>query len=289
MNYQPYLFNGKQKYKVGEVKPDDAHGVKKKEGQARLARNREKIGEMQDALYAEGRQSLLVIFQAMDAAGKDGTIEHVFTGVNPQGIAVTSFKQPSGEELAHDYLWRVHAQAPRRGQIGVFNRSHYEDVLVGKVLDLPQAQELPSFVLEDIWKRRYRQIRDFERHLYENGTTIVKIYLHLSQEEQTKRFLDRAKDETKNWKFSQGDIVTSESWDQYMEAYEEAINATAVANAPWYVVPADQKWYARAVVSEIVLDTLKEMHPVYPIATEEQREQMGVFREEREEKSSEAQ
>lgn len=281
MDYSVFRFDGKQKYDKHSVTPGDTHGIEDKEdGRKRLAKNREKIDALQSALYAEGKQALLVIFQAMDAAGKDGTIRHVFSGTNPQGIVVSSFKQPSDDALARDYLWRIHAAVPRRGMIGVFNRSHYEDVLVGRVLNLPAIQPLPERTLHDIWDRRYRQIRDFERHLHENGTTIVKFYLHLSPEEQKERFLARAKDPAKNWKFSQGDVDTSAQWDEYMRAYEKAINETAAEHAPWYVVPADHKWYTRAVVSQIVLDALRDMHPQYPKPNEEEHAEIVTYREE---------
>lgn len=275
-----YGFDGSEPFHMEDIAPDERPEMKKAEGKQRLLDNRLEISTIQEALYAEGRQSLLIIFQAMDAAGKDGTIRHVFTGVNPQGVRVNSFKQPSTLELSHDYLWRVHSRAPRRGMVGIFNRSHYEDVLVSRVLDLPAQQGLMPRELADVWKKRYRQIRDFERHLYENGTTILKFYLHLSKEEQTARFLARAEDETKNWKFSEGDLRTSERWDAYMQAYEKAIDETAAPHAPWFVVPADRKWYARAVVSEIVLDALKGMAPEYPKAGEAALAEMAAFRRE---------
>lgn len=279
MKFAPYCFDGDTPYKQGMVKPDDViGGLNKKKGEALLAKNREKIAALQEALYAEGTQSLLIIFQAMDAAGKDGAIKHVFTGVNPQGIVVSSFKRPTAEDLNHDFLWRAHKAAPSRGMIGIFNRSHYEDVLISRVLDLPKGQPLPPEALEGIWKKRYRQINDFERMLHENGTTVLKFYLHLSKEEQTRRFLARAEDATKNWKFSMGDLETSEKWDAYMKAFEKAISETATANAPWWVVPADRKWYARLVVSQVVLRTLRQMNPAFPATTPEQLAEMEGYR-----------
>lgn len=280
MDYRAYRFDGDHRYRQDSVKSDDRRAVdNKKKGRERLLENRTAISDLQNALFAEGKQSLLVIFQAMDAAGKDGTIRHIFTGVNPQGVVVTSFKQPSELELSRDYLWRVHMAVPRRGYIGIFNRSHYEDVLVGKVLDLPKTQLLPDHARKDIWEKRYRQIRDFERMLHENGTAILKFYLHLSREEQAERFLARAEDKTKNWKFSQGDLATSEYWEEYMHAYEDAINETASQHAPWFVVPADRKWYTRAVVSQIILDTLRHMDPQYPKASKQQRQAMETYQE----------
>lgn len=284
MDYKHYRFDGDQKYRPGLVAPDDKSALDdRKAGEALLLKNREAISDLQDALYAEGEQSLLVILQAMDAAGKDGAIRHIFTGVNPQGVSVASFKQPSALDLSRDFLWRVHQRVPQRGFIGIFNRSHYEDVLIGKVLDLPKAQSLPQRARKDVWDKRYRQIRDFERMLYENGATILKFYLHISRQEQTERFLARAEDETKNWKFSQGDLITSERWDDYMRAYADAINETSAPHAPWYVIPADRKWYTRAVVSQVVLDALKGMDPQYPKATAEQVAEMRAFRAEQKE------
>lgn len=279
MNVGKYRFDGGKKYTLGSVGTDEFHGVKNKaEGQKRLAENQEKIAHLQERLYSEGTQSLLVVLQAMDAAGKDGTINHVFSGITPEGVRVSSFKQPSAAELARDYLWRVHQQVPPRGSIGVFNRSHYEDVLIGRVLDLPKGQKLPRRALKDTWKTRYRQIRDFEQYLYENGTTIVKIYLNLSKKEQAERFIARLDDPAKNWKFSLGDLDTAALWDDYMKAYREAINQTAAPHAPWYVVPADRKWYARLVVSQIVLDALEEMKPAIPKLTDKQKQELAEGR-----------
>lgn len=279
MNTNRYRFDGDKAYRPEDIGTADKSLLKDKaEGRQRLERNRAEIADLQNTLYAEGTQSLLIIFQAMDAAGKDGTIRHVFTGVNPQGVSVSSFKQPSSTDMAHDYLWRIHAQTPARGMIGIFNRSHYEDVLVGRVLDLPKTQALPAYARKDIWEKRYRQIRDFERMLHENGTTVIKFYLHLSQKEQHERFLARADDPAKRWKFSTGDLETSARWDDYMKAYEHAINETAKPHAPWYVIPADRKWYARAVVSEIVLGTLRDMNPTMPVPTEAQLRDMEAYR-----------
>lgn len=280
MVLENYKFDGSKKYSLNSVKTNEVLGVKSKaEGLRRLEENIEKIAVLQARLYSEATQTLLVVLQAMDAAGKDGTVRHVFSGVSPDGVWVTSFKQPSSEELARDYLWRIHKEMPPRGCIGVFNRSHYEDVLVAKVLDLPKTQKLPKRTQKNIWQNRYRQISDFERYLNENGTTIVKINLHISQQEQARRFLSRLDDTTKNWKFSMGDIDSSSHWDEYMKAYRDAINGTAAPHAPWYVVPADKKWYARLIVSEIVLDALEKMKPGIPVLTKEQKEEMAKGRE----------
>jgi len=215
----------------------------------------ERIGELQHRLWAEGTRSLLVVLQAMDAAGKDGTVKHVFRGVNPMGVRGVAFEAPSKTELAHDFLWRIHRELPERGDIGIFNRSHYEDVLIVRVNRL---------VPESVWRPRYEAIRRFEEHLVAEGTTIVKLYLHISKEEQAARFRARLEDPTKNWKFAAGDLDVRERWDDYRSAYVEAIRRTATADAPWYVIPADRKWYRNWVVSTILVETLERMDPQYP-------------------------
>jgi len=215
------------------------------------------LGELQERLYAEGRQSLLVVLQAIDAGGKDGTIKHAFQAFNPASCRVVSFKVPSEEERSHDFLWRVHAKAPARGEVVVFNRSHYEDVLVVRVHDL---------VPEDVWRPRYDIIGDFEANLAAAGTRIVKLYLHISKEEQAERFQARLDDPTKRWKFRRGDLEERARWDDYMAAFEEAIGRTSTKAAPWYVVPADRKWYRNWAVSRILVETLEDMDPRYPPA-----------------------
>jgi PPK2 family polyphosphate:nucleotide phosphotransferase len=206
-------------------------------------------------LYAEGKRRLLIIFQAMDAGGKDGAIRHVFQGVNPQGVRVTSFKAPSANELAHDFLWRIHHAVPATGMIEVFNRSHYEDVLVVRVEKLAD---------EAIWGPRYEQINQFEKLLTDTGTTILKFYLHISKDEQKKRFQERLQEPEKHWKFSTEDLVKRRAWDDYMEAYEDALNRCTTAWAPWYVIPADQKWYRNLAVTRVIVETLREMNPQPP-------------------------
>lgn len=215
----------------------------------------ERLSDLQNRLWAEGSRSLLLVLQAMDAGGKDGTIRRVFTGVNPQGVRVASFKQPSTEELRHDFLWRIHRRVPLRGEIGVFNRSHYEDVLVARVEDL---------VPEEVWRRRYGQIREFEELLTESGTTIVKVYLHISKDEQKERFQDRLDDPSKRWKFSAGDLEVRAKWDDYREAYEEAITETSTKDSPWYVIPADRKWYRDWAIMQVLIEKLEKMDPQYP-------------------------
>lgn len=238
-----------------------------------LAKNIERMTELQDMLYAQDVHSLLIVFQAMDAAGKDGAIKHVMSGVNPQGVSVASFKAPSAEERDHDFLWRHQKALPERGKIGIFNRSHYEEVLVVRVHSgILQLQQLPAEVKGDknIWKKRFRQIRDWEQHLVENGTHILKFFLNVSREEQKKRFLARINEPEKNWKFSAADIKERGFWYDYMNAYEDAMENTSTDHAPWYVIPADKKWFTRLAVSEIIVKKLESMNLHYPKVTEEQ-------------------
>jgi PPK2 family polyphosphate:nucleotide phosphotransferase len=211
---------------------------------------REELIELQFNLYAEGERKLLVVFQAMDAGGKDGAIRHVFKGVNPQGVRVTPFKSPSAEELDHDFLWRIHKAVPPAGMIGVFNRSHYEDVLIVRV---------ERFVAENVWKRRYDQINDFERHLTETGTTLLKFYLHISRDEQKKRFQERLNDPKRQWKFSVEDLEKRSKWDDYMAAYDDVLERCTTDWAPWHVIPADQKWYRNLAIVRVLVDTLRGM------------------------------
>ncbi|MGN6032521.1 MAG: polyphosphate kinase 2 family protein [Thermomicrobiales bacterium] len=217
--------------------------------------HRERIIALQERLWAEHKQSLLVILQATDTGGKDGTVRHVFEGVNPQGVAVTSFKQPTPDELDHDYLWRIHQHTPAKGEIAIFNRSQYEDVLVVRVHDL---------VPKRVWEKRYDQINDFEERLVETGTTIVKIFLHISKEEQKERLEARLDDPDKRWKFNLGDLTDREKWDDFQKAYQDMLERCSTDFAPWYVVPADRKWYRNVVVAAIVADTLEKMDPQFP-------------------------
>ena len=249
----------------------------KKEAEEDLAKNIAKLRGLQDVLYAEDRQSLLIIFQAMDAAGKDGAIEHVMSGVNPQGCHVVSFKQPSDEELSHDFLWRCAKNAPERGKIGIFNRSHYEEVLVVRVHpQILASQHLPDEIMNDkqIWKKRFEQIRNFESNLAANGTQILKFFLNVSKEEQKARFLSRIAEEEKNWKFSMGDVKERGFWKDYMEAYTDAIKNTSTEAAPWYIIPSDKKWFTRLAVSEVIVKKLASMKPSYPVVTEEHQAEL---------------
>ena len=241
--------------------------------EALMERNIERMIELQDKLYAQGTEGVIIMIQAMDAAGKDGTIKHVMSGLNPQGVQVYSFKQPSKDELAHDYLWRAICNLPKRGEIGLFNRSYYEDVLVVRVRGLWHGYAMPKRCLdldeETFFDQRYRQIVNFEDHLFQNGYRLVKIFLNLSPEEQKKRFLARIDEPAKNWKFSAGDLDERDLWPQYMDAFEAAIGATSTKDNPWYVIPADQKFFARYLVSEAVLDALEACEPEYPQLSEE--------------------
>lgn len=233
--------------------------------------NIEKMQVLQDKLYAQNEYAILLIIQAMDAAGKDGLIKHVMSGVNPQGCQVVSFKQPSPEELDHDYLWRCVKNLPERGRIGIFNRSYYEDVLIVRVHNLVHGSQVPKRLIDkNLWTDRYGQIRNFEEYLVENGIIPIKIFLHVSKDEQKQRFLDRIDDPSKNWKFSAGDVTERGLWDDYMAVYEDAIKHTSTKNAPWHVIPADRKWYARLLVSEIIVKTLEDLKLAYPVLAPEE-------------------
>jgi PPK2 family polyphosphate:nucleotide phosphotransferase len=238
-----------------------------------LQKNVEKMKKLQDVLYAQDIYSVLLIFQAMDAAGKDSAIEHVMSGVNPQGCQVTSFKVPSSEELDHDFMWRTTKALPERGRFGIFNRSYYEEVLVVRVHpQILQGQRLPADIKndKDVWKKRFRDIRNFEEYLHDNGTVILKFFLHVSRDEQKKRFLDRIAEPDKNWKFSAADVKERGFWDDYMKCYTEAMQETSTEKAPWYIIPADKKWFTRAAVAEIICEKLKSLDMKYPVLDEKQ-------------------
>jgi PPK2 family polyphosphate:nucleotide phosphotransferase len=245
---------------LGDLDPGSTAGApgKRPATEAALPELSDELAGLQDRLWAEAKRSLLVVLQAIDAGGKDGTIKHVFRGVNPQGTRVTSFKEPTNIELQHDFLWRVHREAPRAGEIGIFNRSHYEDVLIVRVHEL---------VPEQVWRARYDLINAFEAQLTAGGTTVIKLCLHISKDEQHKRFQSRLNEPSKRWKFRPADLTEREYWDQYETAYSDAISATSTADAPWYVVPADHKWYRNWAVSTILVDTLRRLDPQYPEPT----------------------
>jgi PPK2 family polyphosphate:nucleotide phosphotransferase len=256
-------------FRLKDFKPHDTLGFgdeDKPQAKEALATGVQVLAELQDKLYAYDKWALLLIFQAMDAAGKDGAIKHVMSGVNPQGCQVSSFKSPSAEDLDHDYLWRCTKCLPNRGHIGIFNRSYYEETLVVRVHPefLDKAKLPPSLITKDIWEDRFRDIRAFERYLANNGILTVKFFLHVSKKEQKRRFLERLEKPEKNWKFSSADMAERGYWDEYQDAYEDVIRHTAAKNAPWYVVPADNKWFSRIVVAAAVIDALAALELEYP-------------------------
>ena len=272
--------DGKQ-FRLKDWDPGDTRGFKSREkAQEILMQGIARLREDQDKLYAQDRWALLLIFQAMDAAGKDSTIKHVMSGVNPQGCHVSSFKAPSAEELDHDFMWRATRRLPERGQIGIFNRSYYEEVLVVRVHpEILAKQRLPEkIVTKDIWKERYEDINAFERYLTRNGTIIRKFFLHVSKEEQKQRFLERLTEPEKNWKFSLQDVKEREHWDAYMQAYEDMIRSTSTEASPWYVVPADHKWFTRVVVAEVIADTLESLNLTYPKVDAEKKKEIEAAR-----------
>lgn len=255
----------------------------KEDYQRILSAHVDQLSDAQQLLYASDSHAILLIFQAMDAAGKDGAIRHVMSGVNPQGCQVFSYKHPSAMELQHDFLWRTTRDLPERGRIGIFNRSHYEEVLIVRVHpDILHNEGLPDEPADDkgIWHRRYRSIVDLERHLHHNGTRIIKFFLHLSKEEQRKRFLDRIDQPEKNWKFSMADIQERKYWPDYMKAYEKCLSATSTERAPWYIVPADDKKNARLIVSQVILETMKGLKMKYPETSEARRQELLAIRKE---------
>jgi PPK2 family polyphosphate:nucleotide phosphotransferase len=272
--------NGK-KFRLKDVDPADTGGLEDKEqAQKWLRKGVRALSDLQEKLYAQDKWGVLLIFQAMDAAGKDGAIKHVMSGINPQGVQVFSFKAPSSEELDHDFLWRTSKSLPERGRIGVFNRSYYEEVLVVRVHpQFLQAERLvPALVGKNIWKERCEDIASFERYLSRNGILVLKFFLHVSKKEQKKRFLERLDMPDKNWKFSANDVKEREHWNEYMEAYEYAIQRTAAPHAPWYVVPADNKWFTRLVVSSATIAALESLNLHFPKVGETQRKELQKAR-----------
>ena len=280
MDIKKYRFNGSEKFKINDFDTADIGSFKNKDDcSGNFEDNLQKLGAYQDKLYSEGKDGVLIILQAMDAAGKDGAIKHVFSGLNPSGVNVLSFKQPTDIEQMHDYLWRCHKYVPRRGKIAIFNRSYYEDVLVAKVHKLYLNQNMPERCTDgDVIERRYRQIRYYEQYLWENGITVIKFFLHISKDEQKKQLMERIDDPAKNWKFAKSDFLERKHWDEYQNAYETAINETATDDCPWYVIPADKRWYARFLISEIVLKHLKKIDPNFPQLSEDAISDMKAFR-----------
>ncbi len=266
---KPFRVTNGEKFRLKDIDPGELLGFSnedKPRAKEMLAASIQALTELQDKFYADDQWALLLIFQAMDAAGKDGAIKHVMSGVNPQGCQVFSFKAPSAEDLDHDYLWRCMKCLPNRGHIGIFNRSYYEETLVVRVhSDLLRKQKLPSeLISKDIWKERFQDIRNFERYLTRNGVVVRKFFLNVSKKEQKRRFLERIENPQKNWKFSASDMKEREYWDDYMAAYEDMIRHTATEEAPWYVVPADNKWFTRVIVAAAVIETLASLDPKYP-------------------------
>ncbi len=278
---EPYCIAKGEKFRLKDHDPADTNGIKdKQQAQGLLEDGTALLSHMQEKLYAQDRCGLLLIFQAMDAAGKDGAIKHVMSGVNPQGCDVSSFKSPSSEELDHDYLWRTHKSIPARGKIGIFNRSYYEEVLVVRVHPtFLRAQKLPDdLITKHIWDERYEDINSFERYLTRNGVVIRKFFLHVSKKEQKKRFLERLEDSKKNWKFSMADVQERGFWKDYQEAYEEMIQHTATKHAPWYVIPADNKWFTRLAVASAIIETLNGLNLAFPDVEEAKKKELQAVR-----------
>jgi PPK2 family polyphosphate:nucleotide phosphotransferase len=281
---RPYRITDGEKFSLEDIDPGDTAGLEaedKPRAKEALQTGVEALAELQDMLYAQDRWAVLLIFQAMDAAGKDGAIKHVMSGVNPQGCQVASFKAPSAEDLDHDYLWRCMKHLPERGRIGIFNRSYYEEVLVVRVHEgILEKQKLPAdLITKDIWKDRLRDIRCFERYLSGNGVLVRKFFLHVSRKEQKKRFLERIEDAEKNWKFSSADARERGHWKDYMKAYESAIRDTATKDAPWYVVPADNKWFTRVIVAAAIIDSLASLDLHYPKVDKAKLNELALAKE----------
>ncbi|MCR5536373.1 MAG: polyphosphate kinase 2 family protein [Succinivibrio sp.] len=294
---EQYCFDGSGHFDIAKTSTSETSLCSEREkAEKRVLKNNDKIDELQNRLYADKKEGVIFLFQAMDAAGKDGTIRAVLSCLSPHGVHEAAFKSPSAEDLAHDYLWRITRQIPAKGEIAIFNRSHYEEVLIGRVKELYRTQDCARRInLDEVIGHRYEDIKAFEKYLYHNSVRVVKIFLHLSKEEQARRFLSRIEEPEKNWKFSASDYEERKYWDAYQAAFESAINHTATAYAPWYIVPADNKWYMRYVVSEIILKTLEDMDPQYPSVTKARLETFKAYQvelqreiEPRKEKSKEA-
>ncbi len=278
----PYRVTRGDQFRLKDFDPHDTGSLKSKEhAEGLLQRGVELLSNFQEKLYAQDRWGVLLIFQALDAAGKDGAIKHVMSGINPQGCEVSAFKAPSEAELDHDYLWRTHVRVPERGRIGIFNRSYYEEVLVVRVHpELLQREKLPGkLITKDIWSERYQDINAFERYLSRNGVIIRKFFLHVSRKEQKKRFLERLEDSKKNWKFSMADVRERGFWKEYQKAYEEMIQNTASKHAPWYVVPADNKWFTRLVVAGAIIDALWQLELSFPDVDKAKRKELAGVRQ----------
>jgi PPK2 family polyphosphate:nucleotide phosphotransferase len=280
---KPYRIEDGNKFRLRDFDPDDTQGMDIDKGDAKelLAQGIKRLSELQEKLYADNRWSVLAVFQAMDAAGKDGAIKHAMSGINPQGCQVHAFKAPSPEELDHDFLWRIARALPERGRIGIFNRSHYEEVLVVRVHpEFLKGQCLPNGITgEKLWQQRFASIANFENHLAHNGTAICKFFLNVSRKEQKKRFLERIDDPAKNWKFSMGDVAERGRWDEYMAAYEDMIRNTSSPHAPWYVLPADHKWFTRLAVVAALIATMENLNLAFPVLGDAAKAQLEGARE----------
>ncbi len=277
MKSDRYRFDGTTQLNLDKIPTNSKKDkVKKEDILEKTQQNQEKIALLQERLYADHKEGVILVLQAIDAAGKDSTVKHVMSGVNPQGVDVVSFKAPNSEELAHDFLWRISKHLPERGKIGIFNRSHYEDVLVVQVHKMNRNYHMADRIVKmedgEFFQKRYRHIRNFEEYLYDNSYRVVKIFLNVSKEEQKKRFLERIESPEKHWKFDAGDLKERALWEEYHNVFEDVINSTATPECPWYVLPADQKWYTRYLVSEILLKTLEEIDPQYPVVPEDSQD-----------------
>lgn len=279
MNTKKYLVD--KKIALEDYATSCSEDLKRDDVEKKLMpENLKRMAKFQEKLYAEGKHGLLIVIQAMDTAGKDGLVRHVMTTFNPQGVYVASFKVPSSTELTHDYLWRIHQVAPARGGITIFNRSHYEDVIVSRVHNLVAKQNLPDEMkTEKIWDERYEQIREYEKYLHQNGIEVLKFFLHLSKEEQRARLLARIDEPKKNWKFSSADIAERGYWNEYQRTYEKAINETSTKYAPWYIIPADQKWFARYLVSQIIVEKFEALDPKFPVLSAEDAAKLQEWKE----------
>ncbi len=284
MALKDYRFDGSKKLDLSKL---PTNGKKDKVDKEKIIKktleNQQRIKELQDKFYAYGKEGLIIVLQAMDAAGKDSTIKNAMDGFNPQGVQVHSFKQPSPDELAHDFLWRLNKCVPRRGEIAIFNRSYYEDVLVVQVHEMNRnyniAERVTGQATDEFFKKRYKHIRNYEEYLYENGYRILKIFLNVSKEKQKERFLERLDTPAKNWKFSSSDLKERALWDNYQKVYEKTVNETATKENPWYVLPADQKWYTRYLVSEAIIKVLEDVDPQYPVLPDEEKEKIDEYRQ----------
>ncbi|WP_443939087.1 polyphosphate kinase 2 family protein [Pedobacter sp. MW01-1-1] len=283
--FKRLIVRGEKKILLKDFETGYTGDLEKENAQELLKNVKDEMDILQETLYAANSHSVLILFQAMDAAGKDGAIEHVMSGINPQGCQVYSFKTPTTEEYEHDFLWRHYKALPERGRIGIHNRSHYENVLVCKVHpEYILSEKIPGIdrvkrINKAFWEQRYKSIRNFEEHLVNNGTVILKFFLHVSKDEQKARFLDRINDSSKNWKFSSGDIKERALWDDYMKAYEEAINETSTTDAPWHIIPADKKWFTRLAISEIIVAKLKELKLEFPVLSADEQSKLQKTKE----------